>query len=265
MNTELALIKDYYDSNRLSINTSKTTFLHISKTRQKYNLNIKLGDSKLQESEQISFLGVIIDNKLKFNGHYEKVYKKAKNGLNGLILMKNKLNKAAKLNIYHSLIHSHFIYGALLWIQNITKTQLKTLQTIQKKAIRIIFNEKYNAHTSNLFRTSRITKVENIFEKESILLIYKYRNNNLPTEIKNIMNNSQQTNTIGLRSESNRAIQPKRGLGKGDTFHDIIENWNKFDTILAGINNFGELKDKINDAQNEFTECTTDNCYICNR
>ena len=123
--------------------------------------------------------------------------------------MKNKLNKAAKLNIYHSLIHSHFIYGALLWIQNITKTQLKPLQTIQKKAIRIIFNEKYNAHTSNLFRTSRITKVENIFEKESLLLVYKYRNNSLPTEIKNIINNSQQTNTIGLSQRLKTYLKKK--------------------------------------------------------
>ena len=87
----------------------------------------------------------------------------------------------------------------------------------------------------------------------------------MPLEIKNIIDNSQQPDTIGLRSESNRAIQPKRSLGKGDTFHDIIENWNKFYPILAGINNFGELKDKINDAQNEFTECTIHNCYICNR
>ena len=82
INTELALIKDYYDSNGLSINTSKTTFLHISKKREKPTINIKLGDSDLKESSQISFLGVIIDNKLTFKGHFEKVYNKKK-GLMG--------------------------------------------------------------------------------------------------------------------------------------------------------------------------------------
>ena len=50
------------------------------------------------------------------------------------------------------------------------------LRVLQKKAIRIIFSVKYNAHTSNLFDKSKITKVENIFEKESLIAAYKFQN-----------------------------------------------------------------------------------------
>ena len=100
-----------------------------------------------------------IDNKLKFKEHFKKIFSKAKNGLNELIMTKNQLNTRAKLCIYHSLIHSHFSYCALAWLNNINKEQLNMLKTIQKKAVRIIHGKKYNSHTNQLFQKSNITKV----------------------------------------------------------------------------------------------------------
>ena len=124
INSELAKIKDYFDSNGLSINTSKTTYLYLCpKNKKREKLNIKLGEVELNESAQITFLGIQIDNKLTFKGHFEKVYEKVKKGLNGLILTKNKLNLQAKLNIYHSLINTHFSYGAIIWASSLKKTK----------------------------------------------------------------------------------------------------------------------------------------------
>ena len=265
VNTELKKIKDYFDSNGLSINTTKTTYIHINpKHTKKTNIEIKLGDTYLQESSQLTFLGIIIDNKLKFQGHYKKVYDKVKNGLNGLIISKNKLNYRAKLNIYHSLIHSHLNYGALTWINNLNKQQLKSLTTIQKKAIRIVHNARYNAHTSALFYKSKITKVENIFEKECLLLIYKYKNKMLPPETQKIIDESLQPTTLGLRSETNIDLLPKRELKPGDTMYEILNNWNKHRTSIERISKIGELKYKINEIQNVITECNKVNCYVCN-
>ena len=188
VNRELGIIKDYFDSNGLSINISKTTFLHFCpKGEKKENLKIKLGNSELTEKEHLSFLGIEIDNKLTFKFHFKKVLEKVKKGLNGLILTKNQLNYRSKANIYHSLIHSHLSYGALIWLGNLNKKQIKELSTIQKKALRIIHNKKYNTHTDPLFIKSNITKVENIFEKESLLLIYKYNNNSIPTDTEKLI------------------------------------------------------------------------------
>ena len=50
------------------------------------------------------------------------------------------------------------------------------LKVIQKKAIRVVFGTKYNAHTSGLFQSNGITKIENIFERDSLLLLtFKYQ------------------------------------------------------------------------------------------
>ena len=81
-----------------------------------------------------------------------------KKGLNGLIMVKNQLSQSAKLKLYHALISSHLNYCSLIWISNITKKQLNMIKIIQKKAIRIVFSAKYNAHTNTLFERSNVTK-----------------------------------------------------------------------------------------------------------
>ena len=133
----------------------KSNFLHFQpKNKKEVKININIGMKKLEEKSELTYLGVIIDNKLKFKEHFNKIYNKAKNGLNGLIMTKNQLNSRAKLNICHSLIHSHFSYCALAWLNNINKKQLNMLKTLQKKAIRIIHGKKYNSHTNELFSKS---------------------------------------------------------------------------------------------------------------
>ena len=266
VNKELTKVKSYFDSNGLSINTSKTTYLMFCpKNKQKVPIKIILGDIVLQESEYISFLGIHIDNKLSFKQHYLKVYDKVKNGLNGLILTKHKLTYRAKMNIYNSLMHSHLSYGALIWISNINAKQLKSLATLQKKAMRIIFNTKYNAHTNNLFFKSKITKVKDIFEKESILLIHKYKNNNLPAEIQNLITNNIQTEKINTRSTYNNDITLKRTNANNNMIVSIMDNWNKNATWASRTTKIGELKKLININLNVWENCETNNCYICNK
>ena len=169
------------------------------------------------------------------------------------------------MNIYNSLVHSHLSYGALIWISNINAKQLKSLATLQKKALRIIFNTKYNAHTNNLFFKGKITKVKDIFEKESILLIHKYKNNNLPAEIQNLITNNIHTEKINTRSTYNNDITIKRVNATNNTIVSIMDKWNKNATWASSITKIGVLKKLININLNVWENCETNNCYICNK
>ena len=122
VNKELITIKDFFNANGLALSISKSTFMIFRpKNKKKFNFNIKIGSDDLTESEELTFLGVIIDNKLNFSSHFKKVYAKMKKGLNGLIMVKNQLSYRAKLNVYHGLIHSHLNYCSLIWLSNISK------------------------------------------------------------------------------------------------------------------------------------------------
>ena len=78
--------------------------------------------------------------------------------------------------IYYSLIHSHLIYGVLLWgFKNINR-----LQVIQKKSLRIITNSHYYAHTKPICKRLNIILLEDILKLYCAKFFYKFVNNMLP-------------------------------------------------------------------------------------
>ena len=79
LNDEFIKIKDYFDSNFLSINIQKTNFLHFkpsNKSEQK--IRLKIWSKEIEEKEYLSYLGLIIDNKSNFKEYFEKIYSKIK-------------------------------------------------------------------------------------------------------------------------------------------------------------------------------------------
>ncbi len=49
-----------------------------------------------------------------------------------------------------------------------------------RTAIRVIHNAPYNGHTDTKFKTSRILKLNDLFDYQSLLLMYDYLSGNLP-------------------------------------------------------------------------------------
>ena len=89
------------------------------------------------------------------------------------------------------MIHSHLNYGILLW-----GFECEKIFKLQKKAIRILTNSQYLAHTNPLFRNEKILKVEDIFRLHCYKLFYAYIHNKLPINLSEFfkldVNNSNQ-------------------------------------------------------------------------
>ena len=64
--------------------------------------------------------------------------------------------------LYHSLILSHLQYCTLLWA-NSYRSHLHKLRLLQKKAIRIISNTDYLAHSSKLFLNLKLLKLDVLY------------------------------------------------------------------------------------------------------
>ena len=77
--------------------------------------------------------------------------------------------------LYCSLINSQLSYGILIW-----GYEYHRLEKIQKRAIRIISNSKYNAHTEPIFKALDLFKIKDMLDLNSLKFYYKYLKNNLP-------------------------------------------------------------------------------------
>ena len=76
--------------------------------------------------------------------------------------MMHTLKKILPLNIlrliYNCLVLLHLNYGILAWGR-----QTKQLDIIHKKAIRMLTDSKYNAHTEPLFKMMELLKLSDIY------------------------------------------------------------------------------------------------------
>ena len=122
---------------------------------------ITIDGQKLSEVSKTKFLGVIFDNRLKWDHHICYIAGKVSRGIGMVIKARNFLNRDALRNLYNSFIYPYFTYCNHIW-GCAYATHLKKLITLQKKVIRIICNAKRRTHSYPLFLQLGILKFTDI-------------------------------------------------------------------------------------------------------
>ena len=92
--------------------------------------------------------------------------------------LKRYLPLSAMKLMYDSLILSHLQFGITNW-----GFEWDRISKLQKRALRIMTNSRYNAHTEPLCKQLHLLKVKDIFEIQCLKFWYKFVNNKLPNYI----------------------------------------------------------------------------------
>ena len=191
-------------------------------------------------------MGFYIDSKLSFKPHLEYLRSKLSKSIFFLSKAKNVLPLSAMKNIYFSFIHSHLIYSLpLLCI--LSKSDLKKLLILQKKAVRIVFNCKYNAHSAPLFVNLKVLPIDKLMNFEILKFMRNLKINKSPTFF---LDTWIPTDSIerrySFRITNNFIIQNVRKVSynKFPLFH-FPKLWNLLDTNLKCITNKREFSRKL--------------------
>ncbi len=220
LNNELLTIQDYFNANKLSLNTSKSNFMIVPpKPNSSPTTTIEINNQIVQQANSIKFLGIEIDNKLNFQKHVKTILPKLNKGLHALITIKNTLTYKSKLTIFNSLIQSHLQYGAAIWIPKLNTKTTNQLTKIQKRAIRLVFNVKYNHHTAILFKLSSTLTIDKLGTHNCINLAGKHMHNKLPDIFQEI---------IKIDPNSRNPLKFPQNCKKSDTIYNILNAWTKY-------------------------------------
>ena len=95
------------------------------------------------------FLGIIIDDKLKWSEHITHLQSKISKSLYALNRSKRLVPQKYLKTIYDTLVHSHISYGITLWGSTF-KSYLNKIQILQKKAVRFIMHHTIATHSHYL-------------------------------------------------------------------------------------------------------------------
>lgn len=178
INENLASIKKWIISNRLSLNVSKT-FAMLFSTRN-YDippLPIIFDGQPVEYRATGKFLGVLFDNKLCFAEHIKHVALKISKSVGILHKIRAIVPRSVLLNLYYNLVYPYLIYGNLIW-GGTTSNHLQKLILLQKRILRIITDSSYLSHTTNLFYSTHILKLNDIHKYFLALHSHKLLVNN---------------------------------------------------------------------------------------
>ena len=186
MNQELLQLTDWFRANKLSLNVSKTNYMIFTYTHQEHNpMDIQLANTTLKKTSCAKFLGIHIDENLRWNVHIREVIKKLTRSFYAINKAKHLLNRKHLSTLYYSMVYPYLTYGITVW-GTASKVHLSKLITKQKKIIRIIAGANYCAHTEPLFKRLNMLKFEDIQRLMSLNYVYKYIQGNLPSSLSEI-------------------------------------------------------------------------------
>ena len=176
-NQELAKFYDWSVANKLSINfdIDKTYFMiHTFRNFDLSELRLNIGNYTLPKCDASKFLGVIVDDKLKFKNHIDYISKKISKSI-GIIYKLSKLKMPFKVlkQLYYNLIYSHLSYNVCSYASTYDG-HLNKLLLLQKRVIRIINNAPFQAHTEPLFFANGILKIQDIHKLNVGLYMYQH-------------------------------------------------------------------------------------------
>lgn len=137
MQSALNFTLAWCDSQGLSINPTKTTVIPFTK-RKKFDVNsLHLGNTKLELSTEVKYLGVTLDSKLSWNSHLDRILKKATSAFWACkrTFGKNWGLKPRMIHwIYSAIVKPRIMYASLVWWP---KTEQQSTQKKLDKILRL--------------------------------------------------------------------------------------------------------------------------------
>ena len=113
MNTELANSCEWFTCNRLSLNLKKTHAMVFTNKSVDKNVNIRLNNNVIEQVNSCTFLGVVIDDKLTWKNHCQKVLTLISRNLGIIRKLKHYFPSYILLSIYNTLSMSTVLYTCL--------------------------------------------------------------------------------------------------------------------------------------------------------
>ena len=270
INRELEKVNIWLKLNKLSLNTQKTKLMLFHR-KQKHldEINVVINGIEIEHVPSFNFLGIMLDENLSWKSHIEMVGNKIPKVTGILYRLKNVFSENVLFVLYNSLIVSYMNYGLLLWGIHSHKLEL-----LQKKALRLMTNSNYLAHTTPLLIKHGLLNVRDMYKLKLLKFYYKLSYDLLPPYFNKYIEIIEQKPARDLRFQYIHAPLVKRVYAECSPLFQLIKLINSLrndpnDTILKKI---VEKSHSYNGFAFNVTRtfldnydliCRTEKCYVC--
>lgn len=158
-------VNNYFKTWKIKINEQKSQAIFITRRRAARYLpqnDIQTSNGSIAWTQEIKYLGLIIDKKLTFDKHCQHTNQKAQiliKIMYPLINRKSKLNTKNKLIIYTTIVRPLILYACEVWGTCADRNK-QPLQITQNKILKMLLKLPYYYNTDRLHSNANITTLE---------------------------------------------------------------------------------------------------------
>lgn len=139
---DLYTLNEYYSSNVLFLNLSKTVYMIFHSMRRSVPAlpAIRINNIEIFRVTSFKYLGLILDDTLCWESHIEQLRKKLAPLCGILRKISSFISNNWLKTLYFSLIHSRFQYLVMNW-GNASRSRVRELQTLQNRCLKTILKK----------------------------------------------------------------------------------------------------------------------------
>lgn len=189
----LSSMEDWFRSNSLRLNASKTSVVYYSTNPNKEQLRIVHGDTVITSMSSTSFLGVVVDERLDWRSHIDYLAAKISTFAFVLRTLHDEISREVALQTYYAHVNSRMSYGVILWGNS---SEAERIFILQKRCIRNIFSVSSTTSCRPLFKLYKIPTLTELYIVQCCLHIHRKRDSILADQHRHNYNTRQDENYI---------------------------------------------------------------------
>lgn len=215
-----------------SVIIAKTVTINFSKRANfSPSISLKMNDVNLIYSNDVKYLGVLIDKNLNFKPHVEKICAKVSRTLGVLYRISINTPELILVKLYYALVYPYLTYCNIIW-GGASACHLNKIMLLQKRAVRIITGSNYLEHSTQLFLKLRILKIVDIYKY--LCCMFAHKNLDKYVSVSNI---------YSTRNSNNLIVEYQRLNITQRSFKYIIPKfYNDIPTTIKSLTGIGPFK-----------------------
>ena len=269
VNRGLAELNKWFKCNKLTLNLKKTEYIYFGGTKGEGvpQGGIQIGGELIKRVEGVRFLGIWVDEALKWTGQIEKVRSKVSRLLGVLGRVRPVLGGGLIKMLYNAMVLPHLQYCLIVWgdfQEGHNRLAGEYLLRHQKRFVGLISEAKGKYHADPLFAKLGILKIEDLYRQQLRIYAWQFMKGFLPASQAILLSKISEIhghNTRSARRDFFVSTSDQRCLG-----YRIPKEWQSIPDDVKKIGSLTGFKKK---SKQEFIDkyksflCKTSDCYIC--
>ena len=228
VNNELPKLIEWFTTNKLSLNLSKTNYIVFRNQQKVIDDSIckfYFDNHILERKTTTKFLGIDIDQHLTWNNHYDIITSSIARTVGILYKLRQFVPRSILHLLYNSLILSRLLYCNVAWGRS-SKRNIESVLLLQKKAIRICTGSQYLANTDPLFNKMKLLKINDITYMQTAMFMFKLSIGEIPPYFFSIFQKNRDIHFYNTRSSDKfHLTNPKIILAQRSIRHTGPDVW----------------------------------------